>query len=272
MKAIKLFVTLFCAIVVFTFCDDTDKLSKQKGLLEFKCINPMGTGSGAQIRSDIAKAPYIMKSVAVNPPLVGDTTETIMTSMKIAIGDIWVSKGIVKAGETDNLEWIRLSTETNTEIKLFEDYHFQPVELPVGEYKSIKMTLRNIWYRQVKLASNPEVVYNLLETMGSSTDVCDENDTSWAKTNFFGTDGNHVLTDENKFQLASEGEKIAGFKIENGKKAIVSLVLGAGATESCTNYLIDKNGNREFDCGIDEVKTVCPPSVQYMFGFSVEYE
>lgn len=272
MKTFKLIGTLVGALFLFAYCDDSDKLSNKKGVLEFKFVNPLVSNTSAPVKTYDMDAPYRIKSVAVNPPLVGDTTETYMTTMMVAIGDLWVSKGVVKVGEADNLEWIRLTVETNTVIKPFEDYYFPPVEIPVGDYKSIKMTLRNIWYRQVRLKSNPEVVYNLLGTMGSSTDACDVNDTSWAKTNYFGPGGNHVLNDENKFQMASEGEKVAGFKVEQGKKAIVSLVLGAGATESCTNYLIDINENRVFDCGIDDIKIECPPSVVYMFGFEVEYE
>lgn len=234
-----------------------------KGTIEFKCINPM-----ASFAKSISKT----KSTLSNPSLVGDTTVTITTSMKVGVGDIWVSQGIVKAGEPDNLEWIKLSSVTNTTLKLFEDYSFPAKEIPVGEYKSIKITLRNIWYRQVKLLSDASVAYELLETMGSSTDPCDSNDLSWANTNYFGPDGNHILDENNKFKLVSEGEKVDGFKIEEGKKSKISWRLGAGATEPCINYLLDLNGNRTWDCGIDDMYIECPPSAKYMFDFVVEYE
>lgn len=244
--------------------NEDDNVPSTNGLIEFKCINPMG--------SSLKSTSFQMKSTLSNPSLVGDTTETIMTSMKWTIGDVWVSKGEVKVNEPDNLEWIRITNNTNTEMKLFEEYAFPAKEIPAGDYKSIKITFRNIWYRQVKLTSNPSIVYELLESMGSSTDACDPSDTTWAKTNYFGPDGNHYLNDNGIFQLASEGEKISGLKIESGKKSIVSWRLGAGTTGTCTNYLIDINGNREWDCGVDKVEDVCPPDMEYMWDFVVEYE
>jgi hypothetical protein len=74
------------------------------------------------------------------------------------------------------------------------------------------------------------------------------------------------------FVLAASGEKVGGFTVQSGKKAMITWRLGAGVTETCTNYLIDKNGNREWDCGVDDIKIECPPSVQYMWDFLVDYE
>ncbi len=265
MKTMKLIGVIIFAAICLIACnkEDDDNIQSTKGSLEFKCINPMALNK---------KSVSNLKSVLSNPPLVGETTETIMTSMKIIIGDVWVSQGEVKVGEPDDLEWIRLTNATNTELKLFEDYDFPAIEIPAGDYKSIKITLRNIWYRQLKLSSDPTVVYELLGTMGSSTDPCNPDDDSWAKTNYFGSGGNHNLDTNGNFVLASAGEKVNGFKIESGKKAKISWRLGAGTTETCTNYLIDKNGNLEWDCGIDEIQIECPPAVEYMWDFVVEYE
>lgn len=243
--------------------DKEDETSKTTGVLKFKTLNPA-------ISQD--KSTNYLKSTITNPQLTGDTTVTINTSMKACIGDIWVSKGEVKAGNPDNLEWIRLTDVTNLELKLFEDYVFAPKELPVGTYKSIKISLKNIWYRHNELVSDPSIKYELLETMGSSFAPCDENDTSWVKPNYFSTDGNHKLNDNGVFELVSTGEKVGGFTIESGKTAIVNWRLGAGVTEPCINYLIDENGNREWDCGVDYLEIECPPEMQYMFDFVIEYE
>lgn len=242
--------------------DDDDDV-KKSGVLKFKTSNPWTSGK---------KSTMYLKSTTSNPPLVGDTTITHTTSLKLSIGDVWVSQGEVKAGQPDNLEWIRLTSFTNTELKLFENYSFSAVEIPVGTYKSIKITFRNVFYRYAQLVSNPSISYELLETMGSWTSPCDENDTTWAKTNYFSPDGNHILNDNGVFEIVSAGEKVGGFSIEAGKTAIVSWRLGAGATQPCITYLIDENSNLEWDCGVDRMEFECPPEVEYMWDFVVEYE
>lgn len=101
----------------------------ETGFLEIRCFNPLVSTPKSDIK--------MLKSDFLNPQLVGDTTETIMISMKFGIGDVWVSQDEVKAGEPDNLKWVKLTTTTNTELKLFEDYSFPAVEIPAGTYKSI---------------------------------------------------------------------------------------------------------------------------------------
>jgi hypothetical protein len=254
------FLWLLAIVIFLTGCSEDDS---KTGLLEFKTLNPVASSQ---------KSSDILKSVSENPALTGDTTNTLLTSLKFGIGDVWVSEGEVIVGQPDDLEWIRLTTETNYELKLFEDYQFSAIEIPAGIYNSIKITFRNIWYRHVELISDRSVKYELLETMGSSFDPCDPEDESWAKTNYFSTGGNHFLNDDNVFALASEGEKIAGFEVKEGARAIVSWRLGAGATEPCINYLIDENKNRVWDCGVDYIEDECPPDMEYMWDFVVEYE
>lgn len=266
MKTIKVFCTILCALILFTACEkkEDDKITPStNGIIEFKCINPWSLS---------LKSTFQTKSILSNPQLTGDTTETLLTSLIIVIGDVWVSQSDITVGQPDNLEWVKLTSITNTDLKPFEDYTFPAKEIAVGDYKSIKITLRNIWYRQVKLSSDPTVVYELLETMGSSTDPCNPNDDSWAKTNYFGSGGNHNLDTNGNFVLASAGEKVNGFKIESGKKAKISWRLGAGSTDPCINFLLDLNGNRIWDCGVDDLYDECPPSMEYMWDFVVEYE
>jgi hypothetical protein len=35
---------------------------------------------------------------------------------------------------------------------------------------------------------------------------------------------------------------------------------------------MDENGNLEWDCGVDYIDIECPPEVEYMWDFVVEYE
>jgi hypothetical protein len=229
------------------------------GVLQFKMTN------------SVKSSETIALKAVTNPKLTGESTAVYTTSMKLVIGDVWVSQDEVKAGGTDDLEWVRLTTVTNTEPKLFEDYSFSDIEIPAGTYKSIKISLGNVFYRYAELISDPSVKYELLETMGSWEDACDENDKSWADTNYFGPDGNHVLKGD-VFEMVTEGEKIGGFTIEPDKTAVVSWRLGAGVTTPCTTYLIDENANLEWDCGVDSMEFDCPPEVKYMWDFVVEYQ
>lgn len=260
------------SILVFTFllfpgCNDENVSESvnddetHTGSLQFKTLNPMS----------LQKSESNLNSITSNPPLTGSTTITETVSFKLCIGDVWVSQEEVKAGEADDLEWIRLTSTTNTEQKLFEDYSFAAIEIPEGTYKSVKIIFRNVFYRYAKLVSDPSVAYELLETMGSYSAPCDENDLSWARTNYFGPAGNHSLGANNLFEVVSEGEKLGGFNIEAGKTAVLSWRLGAGATEPCTTFLIDENSNLQWDCGVDRMDFECPPEVEYMWDFVVEY-
>lgn len=264
MKTKTLICLFFIALILSIGCSKVDENDNETtGHLQFKTLNPISTS---------IKSASILKSTTSNPALVGDTTETILTSLNFCIGDVWVSQGEVKAGNPDDLEWIRLTDVTNHELKLFENYLFAAKELPTGTYKSIKITLKNIFYRHVELVSDPTVKYELLETMGSTFAPCDENDTSWVKPNYFSYDGNHNLNDSGVFEVIESGEKIGGFTIEKEGTAIVSWRLFAGVTEPCINYLFDLNGNLEWDCGIDDLEEECPPEMEYMWDFVVEYE
>ncbi len=266
MKTKTLFSLLFIALILIAGCteESSTEVEEKDGLLEFKTLNPMAS---------MQKSTPFIKSTTSNPPLTGPITKTITTSFNLAIGDVWVSQEEVIAGTTDDLEWIRLTSSTNTELKLFEDYSFLAVEIPAGTYRSIKITFRNIFYRYCYLVSDPSIKYNLLESMRGWTDACDANDTTWAKTNYFSQDGNHSLNDNNVFELVSEGEKLGGFSIEAGKTAVVSWRLGADYTGTCYTYLIDENSNLKWDCGVDRMDFECVPDEEdiYMWDFVVKY-
>ena len=192
MKTKSILGVFLCAFIFFAACEkeSDDDNNKKNGMLEFKTLNPL---------TSVKKSAMYLKSTLSNPPLVGDTTITHTTSLKLCVGDVWVSQGEVKEGQPDNLEWIRLNAFTNTEQKLFEDYSFSSVELPAGTYKSIKIRFRNVFYRYAQLVSDPSISFELLETMGSWTSPCDANDTTWATTNYFSADGNHKLNDDNSY-------------------------------------------------------------------------
>lgn len=264
MRSISIVPIMLCSLMILTSCDIGNNDNDIKnGVIQFQTLNSI---------SSVNKSTGLVTVLGANPALTGSTTETLTTSFILTIGDVWVSQQEVKAGNSDHLDWVRLTAVTNKEPKLFEDYTFSAMEIPEGTYKSIKITFRNVFYRYAQLVSDPMVKYELLETMGSWTDACDVNDTTWAKTNYFGTDGNHLVNDLGVFELVAPGEKIDGFSIEAGKTALVGWRLGAGVTTPCTTYLIDENENLTWDCGIDRMDFVCPPDAIYMWDFVIEYQ
>lgn len=263
----KTFLHFFLAITISVICCTCSKDRGGVGTIQFRMVNPVVPKSQSNLQKALSN-PQInsLQAPYVNPDLTGDVTQTTMVTLKFCVGDVWVSTGEVKAGGTDDLTWVRLTTTTNQELKNFEDYTFPPVEIPAGTYKSIKITLKNRLYRVVRLNSNPTVKYELLETMGSSQAPCNDNDESWVAPNYFTEAGNHKLSG-GVFVVDNSGEKLRGFKMESGKTVTLSWRLGAGSTESCTNSLLDLNKNRRWDCGTDDIQISCPPSVQFMWDF-----
>ena len=243
--------TLFFA---FSSCNESKSTF---GDLEVKAVN---------INNPISKSILMCNE---NPPLTGDTTKTETIDLKVCVGDIWVSQDEVKAGNPDNLNWIRLTKETNNDLRYFEENSLSPVSLPTGKYKSIKITFKNRFYRCCKLMNDESVYYELLETMGSTFDPCDVNDDSWAKTNYFSDAGNHYLNSDGVFELASEGEKMGMFEIFDSKTTLLQWRLGGGVEATCETNLIDLNKNRQWDCGTDDMEIICPPEVEVMFDFYV---
>jgi hypothetical protein len=246
-------------MLVFAGCKDEGVEPEENGILRFKMVNPVSE-------------PYRMKKA--NPDLTGKETVTKTISLNFCVGDVWVSKTEVKEGGAHNpADWVKLTSFTNRAHKLFEDYSFPDVEIPNGEYKSVHMTLRNVFYRYAVLESDSSVFYELLETMGSWTDTCNWLDTSWvdSSTNYFSLDGNHKVVN-GTYVLEVPGEKLTGFEIKPNRTAIVSWRLGAGEKELCTTTLHDVNNNRAWDCGVDSMSFRCPPEVEAMWDFVVEYE
>lgn len=253
-----LFLYLILGSFLVTSCSKNNEGGT--GTIQFKMTNPGSTK---------VKSGFAQNAAYVNPPLTGDVTETLTTSIKLRVGDVWVSQGVIRIGEADNLKWVRLTDATNQECKLFENYTFPPKELPAGTYKSIKMTFGGLFYRLLSLRSDPTVKYEIAEAMGSSILPCDLSDNSLGPSYYFSTDGNHII-ENGVFKMANRNEKVGGFTVVAGKTVKVSWRLGAGVTVPCTNFLYDINKNRIWDCGIDDLGISCPPEVQLMWDFVVE--
>jgi hypothetical protein len=256
MKTKTTLLLLLPILFILAGCSKEDK--EKTGKLVFKTIKEM-PGEKA-----LAVAPFLKNNVSVSDVYLMRTI-----NMRGTITEIHVSQGEVKAGNANNLTWYKIGE--NDELKYFDEYTFELDNLPVGVYQSIQMGLKNIWYRIAIHHSDPDNVVEMKETMGNNN--CDDNET--IIMDYFSNDGNHII-ENGLFKLVSSGEKVGGFEILEGKVTTVYLKLG-GASDvpisACTFEWLDNNSNGIWDCGIDRADNFeCPPEVDVMFGFIVEYE
>lgn len=252
---LNLLVCFFLSGLLLTSCGKDDN---KTGKLVFKAVKEMpGIKSVSSTKFDkekIKKGGIVMHTV----------------NLKLTVTEIWVSQEEVVVGMPDNLTWYPIGT--NNELKYFDEYEFTVNDLPAGNYKSIKMVFKNIWYRVAVLQSDTGVVMELRENMGTSDCTYD----GTIPANYFSTGGNHRINENGKFYLTSSGEKVGGFEIQEKKIAKVFWKLGGTSNipiTACTFEWIDNNNNGQWDCGIDQTDNFdCPPGVDVMWGFIVQYE
>lgn len=250
MKAARVFFIIIPLAFILLNCDKDEKTST----LVVECVNYLDASKSASLGCN---------GLEVENPWVTD-------NMKFTIYDIYVSQEVVKEGKSDNLTWYKIGE--NTELKYWNEYSFTANNLPVGEYKSLKVNFRNILYRYAYLLSDPSIRFEGTETMDSWTLPCDEE--REIPTNYFSEGGNHVL-DNGSFVVANSNEKISLFTLEEGSVTKLYWILGqedADMLEPCTFTWFDENGNGIWDCGIDWLDTKCPEGWHSMFDFIVEYE
>jgi hypothetical protein len=204
---------------------------------------------------------------------VADTIKMITLNYMVNATEIWVSKTKVEAGQPDTMTWYKIGD--NDTLRYVEDYAFAPVTLPSGEYKSIKILLKNICYRLAAYMQDTSQVILMKESMGSYADPCDYD--GLVPTNYFSADGNHNLdTISNTFVLVSPGEHINGFTINPGGTTRIYWKLGGeGDYDPYQGHFdwFDENNNGAWDCGVDGMDNfVVPPGMTCMWGFIVEYD
>jgi hypothetical protein len=268
MKNAKLLLIGFISMIAIISCkkdkndDDTNNTDATTGTLIFK-----GKSQGpAKLIS-----PYLKIEKANGKG--ADTIRMITVNLKVTLTEIWVARTEVVAGQPDTITWYKIGD--GDQLLAVEDYAFNPVTLPVGQYKSIKMNLKNICYRVAAYGADTSQVIEMKESMGSYASPCDYE--GLVPTNYFSTDGNHVLdTITNTFVLASAAEKVGGFEIKPAGVTKIYWKLG-GETDynPYDGYFdwYDNNNNGVWDCGVDAMGNfVAPPGVTCMWGFIVEYQ
>lgn len=251
----KMIMLLLSVLMILSGCSKDEK--EKTGKLIFKTIKEMPD-------KQAPAAPFLK-----NISSTADVYVMHTLNMKAKITEIRVSQAEVKAGNPNNLMWYKIGE--NDQLKYFDEYTFEMDNLPVGVYQSIQMGLGNIWYRVAAHQSDLNNIVEMKETMGNNN--CDDNET--VIMDYFSNDGNHII-ENGVFKLVSSGEKVGGFEIKEGKITTVYLKLGGDSDvpiTACTFEWLDNNNNGVWDCGIDRADNFeCPPEVDVMFGFIVEYE
>jgi hypothetical protein len=251
-------ILIFAGLIIFNSCDS----SIEKGSVQISIKNPVLENYSAFVKKSGFKIS--------NPPLAGDTTITLIESLKICIGDIWISKDEISPGTIDNLNWVKLTTHTNFDLKLFEEYQFDPVMIESGTYKSIKISSKNLFYRHCVVQNNPSVVYDIPETQSNDLSPCIISDSTWAQPIYISLTGNYTLL-SGTFQLISAAQKINGFKVNPGEVTGFYWSFGDESTIPCTMKIFDKNSNRIWECGTDKKSIECSENIFEIFKFEFTY-
>ena len=244
---------VFLLLAIFIIAGNSCKKDESNtGTLVLKGVKPYPTTKSAQIKT-IKNSPYESNTYVMH-------TANFMGFLL----EIWASQGLVTEGVPDNFNWYKIG-ESN-ELKLIEEYLLTANDLPVGNYKSIKMVFKNIITR---IAVHQSDINNtvLMQSSLSEEGCGDET----ILTQYFSKNGNHSLVD-GIFQLNSGGENIRGFKINPGEVTTIFWKLGGPNSQitDCTFDWVDVNGNNAWDCGVDRTENFNCIAETPMFSFGVE--
>ena len=230
------------------------------------CKKDDSNGTGTLVFTGVP--PYTNQKSTKNYSLKSTYDENIhlmhTANLKGFVTEIWVSKGLVTEGVTDDFIWYKIG-ESN-ELKLIEDYLFTVDDLPEGDYKSIKLVMKNSMIRIAVYQSN---INETIEMQSSINEESCGDET--LITQYFSKNGNHSLVN-GIFQLNSEGENIRGFKIKPNEVTTIFWKLGGPVSQitDCTFDWVDVNGNNHWDCGIDRNENFNCTVDMPMFSFSVD--
>jgi len=130
-------------------------------------------------------------------------------SIKFDVAEVWASQELVSDGLKDDFKWYKIGESSG--LKTIDQFEFKADNIPVGEYKSIKIVFRN---NIVRIAAYTDNVNNKVE-MASSLSEGAYGDESLV-TNYFSKRGNHSKKEDETFTCNSQGESIRAFTIVEG--------------------------------------------------------
>ena len=171
------------------------------------------------------------------------------------IYSIDVSTGDVVEGEVDTLDWMNIYTSSE---ELLASQRRITVDLPVGNYKTIRFYMRNkmYWVCVVDGDTVEFESYNFGELEPGDTIV-----------NVFSPQGLFYYDEEGCFVLGTETEKIGGFEIRENVTTNVTL-----RQNLLTLDWIDADSNGVWSDGDMLDNWTSPEGIETMVDFIVEYE
>lgn len=244
-------IALFSALCIILIACDTN--SGDSGTLLIKGVNDFSSSKKTQITAlqtrNSNQNEYLMYNV----------------SIKVDIAEVWVSQELVSEGLKDDFKWYKVGESSG--LKTVDQFEFKADDLPVGEYKSVKILFRN---KVVRIAAYTTDINNKVEMLSSLSEG-GQGDESLI-VNYFSKRGNHSINENGIFNCNSMGESIRAFTITEGK--ITTILWMSGSPEmkptDCTFVWHDVNGNRSWDAGEDYVDNFQCTIDAPMWSFSVD--
>jgi hypothetical protein len=235
------------AIALLMSCGKKDVTgpTQEKGTLKF---------STTVWNQYIAKAVKALSKTLTATSSPGDTNTCNLINLKSIMYKIEVSTGEIIEGKPDNLDWKTIYESSNeilhTELKI-------SIDLPIGAYKSIKLTMSN------RLSWICTLRGNTLEfpDLNSSQLIPEAKILNW-----FGKEGLFLL-DANNFKLVQPKEKLGLFEIRSGKITNVTLRMNIKTLDWIDN---DRDGKWSFGDRLDNWTT--PEGIDTMVDFIIKYE
>ncbi len=207
-------------------------------------------------------------SVRCVKDLEADDAGTLMynTGIEFDIHEMWVSTGLVREGISDNFEWHLIGGDQG--LIPMEDHEFTADEIPVGEYKSIKIVFRNRIVRHAAFVSDTTQKIVMASSLGEG----DVGDSSFV-INYFSSNGSFIHTGGG-FELMAAGENMPTFTI-NADRITWIYWKGGGPESEWTDFTFrwhDYDGNGLWTPGIDVANNFEGPEDIPMWTFMVVEE
>lgn len=170
------------------------------------------------------------------------------TDIEVNIAEIWAAQELVSEGLSDDFKWYKIGE--GDQLKSVSEYLFTTDNLPVGEYKSLKIAFRNEIIRKAVYESNHN---QSVDMQGSLTETACGDDQ--IIIHYFSKKGNHSLRDDGTFKCNSSGENIRGFWIKPNEVTTIYWQIGSPGFQftDCWFTWDDVNNNLQYDCGVDGI-------------------
>jgi uncharacterized protein (TIGR02145 family) len=216
-------------------------------LLLNSCSEDYDGETGTLIIKGVKTMPEL-KSAAASSITMEENGAYIMhtTDVLFSIDKIWASVDEVVEGLEDDFTWIEIGKGDG--LKSVSEFLFTADNLPVGDYKSIKISFFNKIIRHAVYQSDHSKTVEMQGSLGEES--CGDNSKA---INYFSKRGSFSADKNNSFQLGSSGENIRGFKISANSTTTIYWQSGfpGFVFTDCWFTWNDVNDNKTYDCGVD---------------------